>query len=99
MILINFKITTGCLINLGHSVIVIEHQPDIIKSADYIIDTSRCWKTRWRSGFAGTPEDLAKDKFLERRSLLLKNCNKMPILPSEYQPKKNLQKWRFFYDL
>ncbi|MDN5578219.1 MAG: excinuclease ABC subunit UvrA, partial [Chryseobacterium sp.] len=26
------------LIELGHSVIVIEHQPDIIKSADYIID-------------------------------------------------------------
>jgi excinuclease ABC subunit A len=26
------------LIDLGHSVIVIEHQPDIIKSADYIID-------------------------------------------------------------
>ena len=51
------------LIGLGHSVIVIEHQPDIIKSADYIIDIGECWKTRWRSSFAGTPEDLAKINF------------------------------------
>lgn len=31
-------ISLQALVNLGHSVIVIEHQPDIIKCADYIID-------------------------------------------------------------
>ena len=51
------------LINLGHSVIVIEHQPDIIKSADYIIDIGPdAGKHGGEVVFAGTPEDLAKDK-------------------------------------
>ena len=52
------------LINLGHSVIVIEHQPDIIKSADYIIDIGPdAGKHGGEGVFAGTPEDLAQDKF------------------------------------
>ena len=52
------------LIELGHSVIVIEHQPDIIKSADYIIDIGPdAGKNGGEVVFAGTPEDLAKDKF------------------------------------
>lgn len=51
------------LIELGHSVIVIEHQPDIIKSADYIIDIGPgAGKYGGEVVFAGTPEDLAKDK-------------------------------------
>jgi excinuclease ABC subunit A len=51
------------LIDLGHSVIVIEHQPDIIKSADYIIDIGpEAGKYGGEVVFAGTPEDLAKDK-------------------------------------
>lgn len=51
------------LIELGHSVIVIEHQPDIIKSADYIIDIGPgAGKYGGEIVFAGTPEDLAKDK-------------------------------------
>ncbi len=51
------------LIGLGHSVIVIEHQPDIIKSADYIIDIGpEAGKYGGEIVFAGTPEDLVKNK-------------------------------------
>ncbi|QNS42155.1 excinuclease ABC subunit UvrA [Chryseobacterium manosquense] len=51
------------LIELGHSVIVIEHQPDIIKSADNIIDIGpEAGKHGGEVVFAGTPEDLIKDK-------------------------------------
>ncbi|TXF79538.1 excinuclease ABC subunit UvrA [Chryseobacterium sp.] len=51
------------LIELGHSVIVIEHQPDIIKSADYIIDIGpEAGKHGGEVVFAGTPEDLIKNK-------------------------------------
>lgn len=51
------------LINLGHSVLVIEHQPDIIKSADWVIDIGpEAGKHGGEVVFAGTPEDLAKDK-------------------------------------
>ena len=51
------------LIDLGHSVIVIEHQPDIMKSADHIIDIGpEAGKYGGEVVFAGTPEDLAKNK-------------------------------------
>ena len=51
------------LINLGHSVLVIEHQPDIIKTADWIIDIGpEAGKNGGEVVFAGTPEELAKNK-------------------------------------
>ena len=51
------------LIELGHSVIVIEHQPDIIKSADYIIDIGpEAGKYGGEVVFQGTPEELIKNK-------------------------------------
>ncbi len=51
------------LIELGHSVIVIEHQPDIIKSADYLIDIGpEAGKHGGEVVFTGTPEDLIKNK-------------------------------------
>lgn len=51
------------LIELGHSVIVIEHQPDIIKSADYIIDIGpNAGKHGGEIVFVGTPEDLVQNK-------------------------------------
>lgn len=51
------------LVELGHSVIVIEHQPDIIKSADWIIDIGpEAGKHGGEVVFSGTPEDLAQDK-------------------------------------
>ncbi len=50
------------LIGLGHSVIVIEHQPDIIASADYIIDIGPdAGKYGGEIVFAGTPEEVAED--------------------------------------
>ena len=51
------------LINNGHSLIVIEHDPDVIKTADWIIDLGP--EGGDKGGylvFAGTPEDLAKCK-------------------------------------
>lgn len=51
------------LIELGHSVIVIEHQPDIIKCADWIIDIGpEAGKYGGEVVFTGTPEDLAQNK-------------------------------------
>ncbi|WP_027378078.1 excinuclease ABC subunit UvrA [Kaistella palustris] len=51
------------LIELGHSVVVIEHQPDIIKTADYIIDIGPgAGKHGGEVVFAGTPEDLIKNQ-------------------------------------
>ncbi|MDR2206545.1 MAG: hypothetical protein LBE36_10385, partial [Flavobacteriaceae bacterium] len=48
---------------LGHSVIVIEHQPDIIKSADWVIDIGpEAGKHGGEIVFGGTPEDLAENK-------------------------------------
>ena len=55
-------ISLQALINLGHSVIVIEHQPDIIKTADWIIDIGpEAGKYGGEIVFGGTPEDLIKN--------------------------------------
>ena len=51
------------LLNNGHTLIVIEHDPDVIKTADWIIDLGP--EGGDQGGylvFAGTPEDLAKCK-------------------------------------
>jgi excinuclease ABC subunit A len=49
------------LINNGHSVLVIEHNPEVIKSADWVIDLGKeGGDTGGNVVFAGTPEQLAK---------------------------------------
>lgn len=49
------------LINNGHSLIVIEHDPDVIKVADWIIDLGPEGGDKGGNlVFAGTPEDLLK---------------------------------------
>ena len=51
------------LINNGHSLIVIEHDPDVIKTADWVIDLGpEGGDAGGNIVFAGTPEDLAKCK-------------------------------------
>lgn len=49
------------LIERGHSIVVIEHHPDIIKVADWVIDMGpEGGRDGGRVVFAGTPEDLVK---------------------------------------
>jgi excinuclease ABC subunit A len=51
------------LINRGHSVLVIEHNTDIMKSADWIIDLGpKGGDGGGELVFCGTPEDLIKEK-------------------------------------
>jgi excinuclease ABC subunit A len=48
---------------MGNSIIVIEHDLDIIKSADYIIDLGpEGGEEGGRIVASGTPEDVAKNK-------------------------------------
>jgi len=50
------------LLNLGNSIIVIEHNVDVLKCADYIIDLGpEGGKNGGNLLFFGTPEDLVKD--------------------------------------
>lgn len=51
------------LINKGHSVVVIEHDMDVIKCADYVIDLGPEGGNKGGNlVFAGTPEDLIKQE-------------------------------------
>ncbi|SHH56656.1 excinuclease ABC subunit UvrA [Winogradskyella jejuensis] len=51
------------LIEIGHSIIVIEHNIDLIKCADYIIDLGpEGGKNGGKLVAQGTPEDIAKNK-------------------------------------
>ncbi|WKS95853.1 excinuclease ABC subunit UvrA [Riemerella columbina] len=64
------------LVELGHSVIVIEHQPDIIKSADWIIDIGpEAGKHGGKVVFAGTPEELAKNKISKTAPYIAEKLN------------------------
>jgi len=50
------------LIERGHTVIIIEHNPDVIKSADYVIDIGpEGGKDGGYIVCTGTPEDIAKE--------------------------------------
>lgn len=56
-------VSLQALIDLGHSVMVIEHQPDIIACADYIVDIGPgAGKHGGEVVFEGTPEELAKNQ-------------------------------------
>jgi excinuclease ABC subunit A len=55
-------IAFNSLINSGHSIIVIEHNTEVIKCADWIIDLGpEGGKNGGNILFEGTPEDLVKD--------------------------------------
>ncbi len=56
-------IALNALINNGHSVVVIEHNMDVIKCADYLIDLGPEGGDKGGNlVFAGTPEELVKQK-------------------------------------
>ena len=49
------------LLSKGHSIVVVEHNPDVIRSADWIIDPGpEAGAQGGNLVFAGTPEDLVK---------------------------------------
>jgi excinuclease ABC subunit A len=51
------------LIDNGHSILVIEHNPEIIKSADWVIDLGpEGGEKGGNLVFEGTPEELVKCK-------------------------------------
>jgi excinuclease ABC subunit A len=53
----------AALLQRGHTLIVIEHNPEVIKNADWIIDLGPEGGSEGGNlVFAGTPEDLAKNK-------------------------------------
>ena len=53
----------NALVEKGHTVVVIEHNMEIIKSADWVIDLGPGGgKDGGKLLFQGTPEDLAKVK-------------------------------------
>jgi excinuclease ABC subunit A len=53
----------NALIEQGHSVIIIEHNTEVIKCADWVIDLGPEGGNKGGNlTFAGTPEDLAKEK-------------------------------------
>lgn len=64
------------LINNGHSLIVIEHDPDVIKTADWVIDLGpEGGDAGGKIVFAGTPEDLAKCKESYTAAVVAKKLN------------------------
>jgi len=59
------------LLDLGHSLILVEHSPDILRSADWIIDLGPEAGDRGGEVVAeGTPEDLAKTETHTGRALI-----------------------------
>jgi excinuclease ABC subunit A len=68
------------LVDKGNTVVVIEHNMDVIKCADYVIDIGPDGGNKGGTvTFAGTPEDLAK----------LKNNYTGKFLANELQVKKS----------
>jgi excinuclease ABC subunit A len=56
-------ISVNALIEQGHSVLIIEHNTEVIKCADWVIDLGPEGGNKGgHLTFAGTPEDLAKEK-------------------------------------
>jgi excinuclease ABC subunit A len=53
----------NALIEKGHSILVIEHNPDVIKCADWVIDLGpEGGEAGGKLVFAGTPEELVKSE-------------------------------------
>lgn len=56
------------LLECGHSVVVVEHNPDVIRNADWVIDLGPdAGDNGGEVVFAGTPEDLRKSSAVTGR--------------------------------
>ncbi len=56
------------LLAAGHSLVVVEHNPDVIKNADWVIDLGpEAGDEGGNVVFCGTPEDLRKSGTLTAR--------------------------------
>jgi excinuclease ABC subunit A len=70
----------NALISRGHTVVVIEHHPDVIKSADYVIDLGpEGGKAGGNVVVAGTPEEIVacKDSYTGKFLKLKKSIRSM----------------------
>ena len=47
------------LIKHGHSIVVVEHNLEVIKSSDWVIDLGRGWRKGGNIVVCGTPEQVA----------------------------------------
>src|SRR5205807_1314710 len=75
------------LVDAGHSLVVIEHNLEVIKSADWIVDLGpEAGDDGGEIVATGTPEEIARvenshtGKFL--RGVLLKTLKALPVIPS-----------------
>jgi excinuclease ABC subunit A len=69
----------NALIALGNTVLVIEHNLDMIKSADWVIDIGpEGGEKGGKVVFAGTPEDLVKCKDSYTGDFLKRHLNFKP---------------------
>lgn len=70
----------SALISNGHTILVIEHNPEIIKSADWIIDLGpEGGKNGGYLVFEGTPEDIVRHQFSHTGKYLAKKISAAPV--------------------
>ncbi|MBI4417158.1 MAG: excinuclease ABC subunit UvrA [Ignavibacteriales bacterium] len=69
----------NALVDAGHSVVVIEHQMDVVKCADFVIDLGPEGGERGgRIVATGTPEDVARSKHSHTGKFLKQLLSKIP---------------------
>ena len=58
-----FMLAINALVNMGHSILIVEHNMDVIQAADWILDLGPGGGEQGgKLCFSGTPEELSKCK-------------------------------------